>query len=205
VARVVEHRPLRPELGQHELGRLAPAGLRHVDQPAVALDDPQVLEADHLAARVDGAGHGQHGTAQRRAPTLFDRSAGTPPAHPGAGQPPKLADRSLRRCGQRDVLGVAVEPERLRSRRWIDDHAHQQPFGGGAEAPPDALDPLRRVARQPLERDLVLERTALPATAVARHRLGLGHFGDRAVERHAHVAVLGAVAVQDHRASLDPE
>jgi hypothetical protein len=55
-----------------------------------------------------------------------------------------------------------------------------------------------------LELDLVLERAVLPRAAVARDRLRLGDFGDRAVERDAHVAVPGAVAVQDDRAFLDP-
>ena len=39
VARVVEHGARRAHLGEHELGRLSAAGLRHVHQPTVALDD----------------------------------------------------------------------------------------------------------------------------------------------------------------------
>ena len=45
VARIHEYGALVVQLGEHELGRRTAAGLRDVDQPAVALDDAQVLES----------------------------------------------------------------------------------------------------------------------------------------------------------------
>ena len=99
---------------------------------------------------------------------------------------------------------MAVEPDRVVHHRRIDHNAHEQSVGRDAEAPPDPADrPVGRVVRRAHELDLVLERAVLPCAVVTRDRLWLGDFGDRAVERDAHIAVPGAMAVQDDRAILD--
>ena len=46
VARVLEHGARGSQFGEHRLGRRSAAGLRDVDQPAVALDDAQGLERE---------------------------------------------------------------------------------------------------------------------------------------------------------------
>src|SRR5690606_27542553 len=74
VARVFEHGTpgagLAAELGEDELRRRTAAGLGDVDQPAVPLEDAQVLEGPQPVAR-DGARHAKHCAAQRWTPALL--------------------------------------------------------------------------------------------------------------------------------------
>src|SRR5688572_28060709 len=51
--RILENGARFGQLDERELGRRSAARLRDVDQPAVALDDAQVLERAHLPLRVD--------------------------------------------------------------------------------------------------------------------------------------------------------
>src|SRR5687767_2830414 len=88
VTRIVEHGARCCQLCEDEFGRGGAAGLRDVEQPAVPLDDAQVLEHGHLAAR-DRARHGQHRAAERRSPSLLERNRPlrAPLSDPGARKP----------------------------------------------------------------------------------------------------------------------
>jgi len=97
---------------------------------------------------------------------------------------------------------MAVETDRTEPLGRIGRNTHQQAVLRDAELLPE--QPIGRVARQTHELGLVLECAVPPRAAVARGRPWLGDFGDRAVERDAHIAVPGAMAAhQDHRALLD--
>ena len=109
MARVLEHGARAAQLGKHELGRRSAAGLRNVDQPAVALDDSQELERGHPAAR-DRARHAEHRAAERWAPSLLDgrRPVRASRSDPRAGQPRHVAHHGLCRRWQCDVLRMAM-------------------------------------------------------------------------------------------------